>query len=1092
MQASPGALKREHPRGLTRSRTAVAVLALLWPAVLWGQAQILDVHAALPNLDARSGSVEPSSGQRSAVSSLGASVRWNRFGTPASLVRHGDWLSGALPGEAVAAARAWVLANRGLFRLSESGVADLEVVSDSRLAGGAGHVVLLRQTFGGIPSAHDGLIAVAIRDGRVAYVSSSASGDGPAPGAASLTPQAAWLRAAANVGRGLGAGALSGVRLEDDWTVFSAAGFSHPQRARLRALPLPGGGVRPVFEANVVDVAGGLATAYTVFVDAQNGAVLLRHNRTNQLAAGAPGAPAAAAPTTSQFSGEFTETACGTAHPFDVPAGSTQITVAATASLPSNDIVLKLLFDGRTVSTSADVSTSPEVINYVPPPNTLPGVYSVQVCPFEGALFVPPLTYSGTVTIFDSQPLIPYPPRWQLFTANPKLDLSSTDVRQVACWVATAAGLPCQLLLQNVAARFPWDVDTRTNLPTFTTKGNAASSGNAWASPLTPAEQVRPVSPTREYAFPWSNQWRETGCSPAAFTSPARNDTDAAAANLFAMHNRMHDWSWFLGFTEENFNLQENNFGNFAPGLFPLSRENDPELGNVQAGAVTGGTPSFQGRDNANQITLQDGIPGITNMYLWQPIAAAFYSPCVDGDYDMSVIGHEYTHAISNRMIGGPDGGIVSDQGGAMGESWSDLNAVEHLNAFGFVPTGGENPFSVGAYVTGNPRTGIRNYAMNGSPLNFSNVGYDFVCNSDLVEDFVLGLCTVLAQVHSDGEIWSAVNYDVRDALAKKYNGAFPASSRTLQKECADGKRDASQCPGNRRWIQLVHDAFLMLQSDLTMLDARDALLAADVMRFGGANQTELWRAFAFRGFGQNASTTGGNDVDPVASFESPVESNEATATFKTVAKDEGNASVQARIYVGRYEARVTPAADTFVGTPLGSELKLVPGTYEFVVQAEGYGVVRLTRTFKAREKAKLTLGLPSNWASKHKGASASGDGINLDELIDDTEATNWARLLSSPTPAVEGVQVTVKLAGGARTVRRVQVSAMLRQRDDVDPGGDTGSQNRFSALRAFEIWTCRESLANAGARRRPPSRSSTRARRTSSPRAGRGRSRRT
>ena len=45
-------------------------------------------------------------------------------------------------------------------------------------------------------------------------------------------------------------------------------------------------------------------------------------------------------------------------------------------------------------------------------------------------------------------------------------------------------------------------------------------------------------------------------------------------------------------------------------------------------------------------------------MYLWQPIAAAFYAPCVDGDYDMSVIGHEYRHAITNRMVSGPNAGF--------------------------------------------------------------------------------------------------------------------------------------------------------------------------------------------------------------------------------------------------------------------------------------------------------------------------------------------------------------------------------------------------------------------------------------------------
>ena len=73
-------------------------------------------------------------------------------------------------------------------------------------------------------------------------------------------------------------------------------------------------------------------------------------------------------------------------------------------------------------------------------------------------------------------------------------------------------------------------------------------------------------------------------------------------------------------------------------------------------------------------------------MYLWQPVAGAFYPPCVDGDFDMSVIGHEYTHAISNRMVGGPDDGLTSNTDGqarAMGESYSDLAAVEYLAEHG-------------------------------------------------------------------------------------------------------------------------------------------------------------------------------------------------------------------------------------------------------------------------------------------------------------------------------------------------------------------------------------------------------------------------
>ena len=132
----------------------------------------------------------------------------------------------------------------------------------------------------------------------------------------------------------------------------------------------------------------------------------------------------------------------------------------------------------------------------------------------------------------------------------------------------------------------------------------------------------------------------------------------------------------------------------------------------MQAGAVDGGPPSYEGRDNANQITLQDGVPGITNQYLFQPIAGAFYAPCVDGDLDTTVFGHEYTHAISNRMVGGPDAGLTGLQAGAMGESWSDQDALEYLHEYGDIPIDGENAWAEGPYVTGNTKTGIRNYAL--------------------------------------------------------------------------------------------------------------------------------------------------------------------------------------------------------------------------------------------------------------------------------------------------------------------------------------------------------------------------------------------
>ena len=156
--------------------------------------------------------------------------------------------------------------------------------------------------------------------------------------------------------------------------------------------------------------------------------------------------------------------------------------------------------------------------------------------------------------------------------------------------------------------------------------------------------------------------------------------------NLFAGHNRFHDFAYHLGFTEGNYNLQQSNFGAPAAGTATRrSATSRPARSPAARRATTG-------RDNANQITLKDGVPGITNQYLFQPIAGAFYSPCVDGDLDTSVFGHEYTHAISNRMVGGPDDGLTGFQGGAMGESWSRPGRARVPARARLRPPDGENP----------------------------------------------------------------------------------------------------------------------------------------------------------------------------------------------------------------------------------------------------------------------------------------------------------------------------------------------------------------------------------------------------------------
>jgi extracellular elastinolytic metalloproteinase len=237
----------------------------------------------------------------------------------------------------------------------------------------------------------------------------------------------------------------------------------------------------------------------------------------------------------------------------------------------------------------------------------------------------------------------------------------------------------------------------------------------------------------------------------------------------------------------------------------------------------------------------------------------------------------------------------------------------------------------------------------------------------------------------------------------------------------------------------------------VSMVDARNAMIAADQIRFNGVDADILWNAFAHRGLGQGASSNGANDFDPVPSFDSPF-ADEATVRFRPTGDAAGR---PAQLFVGQYEARATPIADTDPGTSLGDTFKLVPGTYELVARGNGFGAVRTTLTVRAGQLRDLAVNMRENLASKYNGATTSGDGADRDALIDDTESTNWASL-GSP---VAGKQVTVRLDPSRRAVtfRRVQVSALLRtarpwfgQGPNPDP-----SQNRFSALRQFEILAC-------------------------------------
>jgi uncharacterized repeat protein (TIGR01451 family) len=627
-----------------------------------------------------------------------------------------------------------------------------------------------------------------------------------------------------------------------------------------------------------------------------------------------------------------------------------------------------------------------------------------------------------------------------------------------------------------------------TNTPSFTTMGNNAVTAGTWFTPQpqglgTPGpDQRRPVDADRTYGYDdltlssspetFENVWNESGCDPVNFTpaSLQQNDVMAAIINLFAAHNRHHDWTYRLGFTEQNFNAQVRNFG--MGGL-----ENDPEIGDAQAGAAIPVASTVAGRNNANQFILPDGVPGITNQYLWQPIPGA-YPPCADGNFDQIIVGHEYGHLVHNRMAAGPMNGINGTaHGGALTESWGDQSALEYVNEYGFVPVQSENPWAMAVFATGDHESAIRNYPMNGNPLQFGDLEYDPYNPS--------------TTGHSNSEVWTAVNWDVRQALVNKYNGTFPSGNLTLQRECADRVRPPELCPGNRRWIQLQYDSFLLIATAApSLLDTRDALLAADVNRHlqptadpWPLNQVELWGAFASDGYGCSAYNSSGNDLQPVPAYDRPTglantlpappnPPNQASDCNNTndramnfIVRDAALAPItNAKVFIGNYEARVSPIADSDPGTMnagpstanLDSAARFAPGVYQAYVQAPGYGHRRFALTVNPGPgSSNWEIGMDLNVASRANGADASAafpaaptPATDEDNLIDDTEETQWdtgTLPANVNDPLLGQPDVIIDLAGTQpRIARLVNISAVAEA-------------GRTSSLRRFRIEVCND-----------------------------------
>ena len=119
----------------------------------------------------------------------------------------------------------------------------------------------------------------------------------------------------------------------------------------------------------------------------------------------------------------------------------------------------------------------------------------------------------------------------------------------------------------------------------------------------------------------------------------------------------------------------------------------------------------------------------------------------------------------------------------------------------------------------------------------------------------------------------------------------------------------------------MVDSYLLLANSDVSMVDSRDALLAADMVRFGGANQDLLWNAFAKRGLGEGAASNGAGDAEPHAELRLAVRGRGHGDVC--AGRRERQPVAGAQLFVGDYQARAravaTPIQAAHSATPCSS-----------------------------------------------------------------------------------------------------------------------------------------------------------------------------
>ena len=213
----------------------------------------------------------------------------------------------------------------------------------------------------------------------------------------------------------------------------------------------------------------------------------------------------------------------------------------------------------------------------------------------------------------------------------------------------------------------------------------------------------------------------------------------------------------------------------------------------------------------------------------------------IDGDLDNGIVAHEYGHGISKRLTGGRFNTNCLSNDEQMGEGWSDWFGLMLTLREGDQP---QDVRGIGTYASGQ--------ATNGGGIREAPYTTDFSINNYTYDD-VDGNVTV---PHGVGFVWATMLWEMTWDLINQYG---------FDPDLYNGTG------GNNIAMQLVLDGLKLQPCSAGFETGRDAILEADILANGGANQCLIWEAFARRGLGLSASQGSANSLsDQVEAFDVP------------------------------------------------------------------------------------------------------------------------------------------------------------------------------------------------------------------------------